>query len=185
MERIRLHAYLSERMLACSTALGPLAAIAVQHYERLDCSAYPRGLPGEALSTAGRLLGVADAYHSRLEPRPHRPASTPEQAAADLRCEVRAGRLDEDVVDAVLAAAGHRVGGRREWPAGLTTRELEVLRLLARGFSSRQISQQLVISPKTASNHVEHIYAKLGVSNRALANLFAAKHGLITALKMG
>jgi DNA-binding NarL/FixJ family response regulator len=80
-----------------------------------------------------------------------------------------------------LAAAGHRAPKRREWPAGLTSREVDILRLLARGMSNKQIAHALVISPKTTSSHVEHIYAKLGVTNRALASLFAAKHGLIAA----
>ena len=47
MERVRLHPYLSERMLSFSPALAPLGAIAVQHHERLDGSGYPRGLSGE------------------------------------------------------------------------------------------------------------------------------------------
>jgi DNA-binding NarL/FixJ family response regulator len=93
---------------------------------------------------------------------------------------VRAGRLDADAVAAVLGVAGHRVGKRRSWPAGLTSREIEILRLLARGLSNKQIATRLTISAKTASSHVEHIYAKIGVSNRALASLYAAKHGLIT-----
>ena len=92
---------------------------------------------------------------------------------------MRAGRLDGDAVDAVLRAAGHRVRRRRDRPAGLTPREIEVLRLLARGLSHKQIAEQLVISRKTASNHVEHIYAKIGVSNRALASVFASVHGLL------
>lgn len=61
----------------------------------------------------------------------------------------------------------------------LTAREVEVLRLLARGLSKKEIAQQLVISPKTAGSHVENIYAKTGASNRAQASLFAVKHGLL------
>jgi len=79
----------------------------------------------------------------------------------------------------VLAAAGHRVSGRRSGAAGLTPREVEVLRLLARGFSNKQIAAQLVISPKTVGNHAEHIYAKIGATNRAGAGLFAMQHGLL------
>ena len=81
---------------------------------------------------------------------------------------------------ALLSAAGHRVRRRRAWPAGLTTREVEVLRLLARGLSNKQIAERLVVARKTVDNHVEHIYAKLGVSNRARASLFAVRHGIIT-----
>src|SRR5206468_2282146 len=94
VERIRLHPYLTERMLASSTALAPLGAIAVQHHERMDGSGYPRGLSGEALSPPARILAAADMYRARTEPRPHRPARSVDQTAADLRAEVRAGRLD-------------------------------------------------------------------------------------------
>ena len=97
----------------------------------------------------------------------------------ELRADVTAGRLDAEAVEAVLGAAGHRVSRRREGPAGLTSREVEVLRLLARGLSNKQIAERLVISPKTAGNHVEHIYAKIDASSRATASLFAMQHGLL------
>jgi DNA-binding NarL/FixJ family response regulator len=79
----------------------------------------------------------------------------------------------------VLGAAGHRVPRRREGPAGLTTREVEVLRLLARGLSNKEIAEGLVISPKTVANHAEHIYAKINASTRAAAGLYAMQHGLL------
>jgi HD-GYP domain-containing protein (c-di-GMP phosphodiesterase class II) len=180
LERARMHVYLTERMLSASPALSPLAAIAGQHHERLDGSGYPRGLTGGDITPAGRILAAADSYRARLEPRPHRPAQSPGQAASELRADVRAGRIDADAAQAVLAAAGHRPGKRREWPAGLTNREVEVLRLLSRGMSNKEIAAELTISPKTAGAHLEHIYSKLGVNNRALAGLFAAKHGLVT-----
>ena len=179
LERVRTHPYLSERMLACAPSLEGLGRIAVQHHERLDGSGYPRGLSGEQVGTAARLLAAADVYQALGEPRPHRPARVAQDAAGELRAEVTAGRLDGEAVDSVLRAAGHRVGRRREWPAGLTAREVEVLRLLARGLSNKQIAQQLVISPKTAGSHVEHIYRKIDASNRAQASLFAMRHGLM------
>jgi DNA-binding CsgD family transcriptional regulator len=89
------------------------------------------------------------------------------------------GRFDADAVEAVLGAAGHRVRRRREGTAGLTQREIEVLRLLARGLSNKEMSVQLVISPKTVANHVEHVYAKIGATGRARASLFAVQHGLL------
>jgi HD-GYP domain-containing protein (c-di-GMP phosphodiesterase class II) len=181
LERVRLHPYLTERMLASSETLAALGTIAVQHHERLDGSGYPRGLSGDALTPAGRTLAAADAYHAMTEPRPHREARTPEEAAAELRAGVRQALFDGDAVEAVLGAAGHPVKRRREWPGGLTSRELEVLRLLVRGLSNKQIAEQLVISRKTAGSHVEHIYSKIGVSNRAQASLFAVKHGLMSA----
>jgi HD-GYP domain-containing protein (c-di-GMP phosphodiesterase class II) len=179
MERVRLHPYLTERMLASSPSLAPLGAIAAQHHERMDGSGYPRGVSGRELSPAARVLGAADMYHARLEPRPHRTTRTPDEAASDLKAEVRAGRLDGDAVAAVLEAAGHRSKRRREGPAGLTAREIEVLRLVARGLSNKEIARQLVIAPATARNHIEHIYAKIGVANRAQASLFATRRGLM------
>ena len=178
-ERVRIHPYLTERMLHQSAALAPLGAIAVQHRERLDGSGYPRGLSGAAISRPARILGAADAYQAMREPRPHRPARSAEEAAAELRAEARAGRLDAEVVEAVLGAAGHRVARRRGGPAGLTPREVEVLRLLARGLSNREIAERLVITPKTVGNHIEHIYAKIDASTRATASLFAVHHGLL------
>jgi HD-GYP domain-containing protein (c-di-GMP phosphodiesterase class II) len=178
-ERVRLHPYLTERMLACSPALAPLAAVAVQHHERLDGSGYPRGLSGGALSPEGRVLAAADFYRSRTEPRPHRPARSAGEAAAQLRAEARAGRMDSGAAEAVLSAAGHPATRRPARPADLTGREVEVLQLLARGLSNKEIAERLVISRRTAAHHVEHIYAKTGTTNRALASLFAANHGLI------
>jgi len=179
LERVRLHPYLTERMLSFSPGLAPLGVIAGQHHERLDGRGYPRGLSGDAISSAGRILAAADVYHALTEARPHRPAWSAADAAAELRAQVASGRLDGAAADAVLRAAGHRVRRRREWPAGLTAREVEIVRLLARGLTAKAIAERLVISPKTASSHIEHIYAKAGVSNRAQLSLFAMKHGLM------
>jgi HD-GYP domain-containing protein (c-di-GMP phosphodiesterase class II) len=180
MERVRLHPYLTGRMLAFSPALARLREVAVQHQERLDGSGYPRGLAGNAMSPAGKLLAAADAYRAMVEPRPHRAALPADAAAGELRAGVRRGLFDGDAAEAVLVAAGHPARRRRELPAGLTARELEVLRLLVRGLSNKEIADELVISRSTVGTHVEHIYTKLGVSTRALASLFAMKHGLMT-----
>ena len=123
--------------------------------------------PAAPLSPEARILAAADAYQAMSEPRPHRPARPPDDAARELREDVGRGRLDADAVDAVLGAAGHRVPRRREGPAGLTRREVEVLVLLARGLSNKAIAAQLVVSPKTVGHHIEHIYRKIGCSTRA------------------
>ncbi|MBA3382597.1 MAG: HD domain-containing protein, partial [Actinobacteria bacterium] len=183
-ERVRLHPYYTERALARPAALARLGAIAGAHHERVDGSGYHRGLTGASLSPSARVLAAADAYHAMTEPRPHRPQLGPADAADELRRDVRAGRFDGDVAEAVLAAAGHRTGSRRRSaPGGLTPRELEVLVLLARGASTREIAKMLVIAEKTAANHVEHIYAKIDVSTRAAAALYAMRHGLLETLE--
>jgi HD-GYP domain-containing protein (c-di-GMP phosphodiesterase class II) len=178
LERVRLHPYLGERMLSTSSALAPLAAVVAEHHERLDGSGYPGRLSGIAISPSGRVLAAADTYHALTEPRPHRPARPAPEAATELRAEATAGRLDGDAVDAVLRAAGHRVRRGRQWPNGLTTREVEVLRLVACGLSNKEIAHEMVISRKTVGSHIEHVYTKIGCSNRAQASLFAMKHGL-------
>lgn len=179
-ERVRLQPQLTERMLHRSPGLAPAGRVAGHVRERCDGSGYPRGLNAGAIPPASRVLAAADSYQAMREPRPHRPAMAPAEAADELRREVHAGRLDADAVDAVLAtAAGKQTGRRRSGPAGLTAREIEVLRLVASGRSTKAIAEHLVITPKTVGNHVEHIYAKIGVSNRAAASLYAMRHGLL------
>jgi DNA-binding CsgD family transcriptional regulator len=178
-ERVRLYPHYTERMLHRSRALAPAGRLAGQVRERLDGSGYPSGLTGVALSLPSRLLATAEAFQSKLEPRPHRPALSVAEATQVLRDDVRAGRLDPEVVDAVLRAAGARVGRRRSGPAGLTSREVEVLQCVARGLSNKEIARQLGISPKTVGNHVEHVYTKIGADNRAAAGLYAMRQGLL------
>jgi DNA-binding CsgD family transcriptional regulator len=181
-ERVRLHPYFTERVLARVEGLGLAGAAAAGHHERLDGSGYHRRLPAAMLPPAHRLLAAADAYHAMTEPRPHQPALAPARAAEELRAEVRRGRLDGDAAEAVLDAAGHAARVRRRaWPAGLTAREIEVLRLVVRGHSNRRIAPELVVSPATVDHHVRHIYAKADVSTRAGATLFAMQHGLVEA----
>jgi HD-GYP domain-containing protein (c-di-GMP phosphodiesterase class II) len=184
-ERAHLHPYLTDRMLAGIRELDGCRTIAARHHERLDGSGYPAGLTAAALSPADRLLAAADVYHAMTEPRPHRPAHTPDDAAAELGHEVRAGRLDGDAVVAVLAAAGHRAPPRRQGPRGLTPREVEVLSLVARGLVNKEIARELGVSPKTVSRHVEHVYAKIGVGTRAGATLFATQQGLVGGYQPG
>ncbi|HVW27371.1 MAG TPA: HD domain-containing phosphohydrolase [Polyangiaceae bacterium] len=178
-ERVRMQPYITDRMLNQSAALAPLVPIVALYRERLDGSGYPRGLIGASISRPGRILAAADVYQALLEARPHRGAHPPEEAARTLRDEARAGKLDHEIVEAVLSAAGHRTRARRDGPAGLTAREVEVLRLLARGLSTKEIAKKLVVSPKTAANHIEHIYSKIDAKNRVAASLFAVEHGLL------
>lgn len=179
-ERVRLHSYHTERVLARPATLGRLGALAAMHHERLDGSGYHKGLPAAMLPPAARILAAADVYQALTEPRPHREARSADEAAEELRREVRAGRLDGEASNAVLAAAGHRAPrARRELVAGLSERQVEVLRLIARGNSMKQIAARLFISEKTVDNHIQHIYARIGVSTRAGATLFAMEQGLV------
>jgi HD-GYP domain-containing protein (c-di-GMP phosphodiesterase class II) len=179
-ERVRLHPYYTERILARPDALALSGVIAACHHERLDGSGYHRNARGEALSPSARLLAAANFYQARIEARPNRDALSPEQVAQVMRQEVRAGRLDSDAANAVLAAAGHHTTPvRRERVAGLSEREIDVLRLIARGLSNRQMAQQLHVSEKTIGTHIMHIYEKIGCSTRSAATLFAVQHHLV------
>jgi DNA-binding CsgD family transcriptional regulator len=162
-ERVRLHPYLSGRILAFVRYPRPVGWLAVEHHERLDGSGYPQGSNGNAMTLASRILAVADAYRTWVEPRPYRPACSADEAAVQLLSKARAGRLDGGAVDTVLCAAGQHVRRHPQLPAGPTPREIEVLKFVALGHRHSEIAERLVISHKTARHHVEHIYGKIGV----------------------
>ncbi|GHG52040.1 metal-dependent phosphohydrolase [Sinomonas cellulolyticus] len=177
-ERLRLHPYYSERIIARAPAVAPLARLAGMHHERLDGSGYYRGAAGPELPWEARVLAAADAFRELLVAAAGRPA--PLARAADALTLQAPQKLDRDAVDAVLAAAGLR--DRRShpaWPNGLTEREVEVLRLICRGATKKDVAESLAISPNTADHHVRHIYTKIGVSSRAAATLFAVEHDLL------
>ena len=178
-ERVRMHPYFTDRVLTRIPGLARVAAIARAHHEHIDGSGYPLGLAGAALGRPERLLAAAVAYQSALEPRPYREALTPEEAAARLSERVRSGVLDPSSVDAVLAVVGHPATRRRREDT-LSPRETEILGLVARGLSNREIASRLVLSEKTVRNHVERTYAKIGATNRVGASLYALEHGLVT-----
>lgn len=177
----RLHPYHSERALAALGVKGREAAVLVsRHHERLDGSGYHRSLRGPDLSPSARILAAAEAWQSAREARPHRAAASAAAVAAQLRGQVREGRLCPDATEAVLDCAGHaghRDSGTRL--SGLTGREIEVLRLIAGGLTAKEAARKLAISPKTADNHIQNLYAKIGVSTRAGAALYALEHGLL------
>jgi DNA-binding NarL/FixJ family response regulator len=124
------------------------------------------------------VLAAADVFAGMTADRPHRAAHPPEKAAAELR-RLADGRLDLDAVRAVLNAAGETPPPARGAPAGLSEREIEVLRLMTRGLSNREIGTRLFISGRTTEHHVQHIYTKIGVSTRAAAAMFAMHHDLV------
>jgi HD-GYP domain-containing protein (c-di-GMP phosphodiesterase class II) len=178
-ERVRLHAYYTERMLARPQALAHIGSIASKVNERIDGSGYHRGLPSAAIPAPARMLAAADVFQAMTEPRPYRQAHTTKEATDTLSREAREGRLAPEAVDAVLGAAGVRSPKRRSGPAGLTPREVEVLVLLARGGTTKHIARALGIAPKTAGTHIERIYAKTGAVSRSTATLFALQQGLL------
>jgi HD-GYP domain-containing protein (c-di-GMP phosphodiesterase class II) len=177
-ERVRLHPYYTERILARTGAFAALAPLAGAHHERLDGSGYHRGLHAAALSRPMRVLAAADGYAAMTAARPYRPARSAGDAARELRAEAAAGRLCPEAVEAVLAGAGHAAARRPAHPCELTDREVEVLGLLARGLTNKEIAARLVVSPRTVQHHVAHIYLKIGRRTRAGAALFAMEHGL-------
>jgi HD-GYP domain-containing protein (c-di-GMP phosphodiesterase class II) len=179
-ERVRTHTYIGERILARCHALDEIAAVAGAHHERLDGSGYHRG--ARDASVVAEIVAAADVYRALLEDRPHRAALTPDAAALALAADADGGRLNRVAVDAVITAAGHApTSPNVARPAGLTEREVDVLRLIARGRSNKEVGRELKISAKTVGTHVEHIYAKAGVTTRAGATLFAMEHDLIRA----
>jgi HD-GYP domain-containing protein (c-di-GMP phosphodiesterase class II)/DNA-binding CsgD family transcriptional regulator len=180
-ERVRLHSYWTERILRRCPALERLAPLAPAHHERLNGSGYHRAARGIELSAGERLLQASDVFAALTEPRPYREALTRLDAASTLQAEVSAGRLDAQAVGAVGEAAGlpHRRAG---WPNELTDREVEVLRVLARGLTNREIADILIVSPRTVQHHLASVYDKLGVRSRAGAAVFAIEQGLVPAV---
>jgi HD-GYP domain-containing protein (c-di-GMP phosphodiesterase class II) len=178
-ERVRLHPYLTGRILDRIGGLDRVARIAANHHECVDGSGYPRGLAAGQLSLADRIVAAAVAYESALEPRPYRAARTRDEAAERLRRRAAAGQLDELAVHAVLGAAGHAPTRPKRRDDRLTPREVEILLLVARGASNKEIAEQLFLSQKTVRNHVERTYAKLGVNNRIGASLYVLESGLL------
>jgi HD-GYP domain-containing protein (c-di-GMP phosphodiesterase class II) len=179
-DRVETHPLVTDQLLRRVPHTAALAAVASAAHERLDGSGYHRRVTGSSLDEAQRVIAAADCYAAMTSDRPHRSALTPGAAAAELRAMSRAGRLDGEAAERVLAAAGHRRTARPPLPAGLTPREAEVLRLLSLGLTTRQVAERLVIAEKTADHHVQHIYAKIGVSTRGAAALFAIEHGILT-----
>ncbi len=176
-----LHPYHGERALASLGGDGKaVAGLVLRHHERLDGTGYHRYAKAADLSPAARILAAAEAFQTAREARPHRAAMNDTAAAAKLRSAVRDGKLCPEAVEAVLAVAGQPA--RRdvtERLAGLTPREIEVLRLIVAGNTAKEAARKLEIAPKTADNHIQNLYSKIGVSTRAGAALYALERGLV------
>jgi HD-GYP domain-containing protein (c-di-GMP phosphodiesterase class II) len=185
LDRVELHAMLTEQMLRRSAALADLNPTAAAHHERADGSGYHRGLDGESLDLAASVLAATDIYVGLTADRADRPAFSDASAAAEIRQLAASGQLPQRAADAVLAATNHAEPSqtrarRSQHPAGLTDREVEVLYLAARGLTTKDIAERLFISPKTADHHIQHVYSKIDVSTRGAAALWAMQHGLVS-----
>src|SRR5207249_2770235 len=115
-----------------------------------------------------------EVYVGMTTERADRLPFSPDDAAVELRRLEADGVLEPRASRAVLVAAGHGEphapsSRLQQHPGGLTRREVDVLQLAARGLTTREIADRLVISPKTADHHIQHIYGKIGVSTRAAA----------------
>jgi DNA-binding NarL/FixJ family response regulator len=164
-------------VLSRATSLAPVAEIATLAHERLDGTGYHRRLSAAACPPAARLLAASDVYRALVEERPHRPARSADEAASEVSRMAAAGSLCPDASRAVLEAAGH-ANPRVVRVSGLTDREVEVLRLLARGLTNKEIASALDISTKTAGHHVQHVFEKLGVTTRSAAAVCAMHRGV-------
>jgi len=183
-----LRSYLPAVVFLClgtgvGLAFAVLNTVAAAHHEKADGSGYHKGLRADATDRVGRLLAAVDVYVGLTTERSDRPGFSAEAAATELRELVSRGVFEAAIVDAVLTAAGHQratvAPPRTPAPGGLSRREVEVLRLAARGLTTREIADRLFISPKTADHHIQHVYTKINVSTRAAAALWAMEHELV------
>jgi DNA-binding CsgD family transcriptional regulator len=175
---------LTEQMLRRSPAFAALTPVAAAHHEKADGSGYHKRLRNDAAGAVPCVLTAADVYVGLTTERADRPAFSAEDAAAELRRLASQGVLEHRATNAVLTAAGHDDPGagksrRAQHAGGLSSRELEVLHLAAKGLTTRQIADRLFISPKTADHHIQHVYTKIGVSTRAAAALWAMQHAVV------
>jgi HD-GYP domain-containing protein (c-di-GMP phosphodiesterase class II) len=183
-DRVERHPMLTEQMLRRSAALQTLNPIASSHHEKCDGSGYHKRVRADTANPGACVLAAAEIYVGLTTERADRAPFSPEDAASELRRLAQRGALDQRATHAVLAAAGHGTPktlepSRPQNPGGLSHREVDVLRLAARGLTTQQIADRLYISPKTADHHIQHIYNKIDVSTRAAAALWAMQNAIV------
>ena len=183
-DRVELHPMLTEQMLRRSPALAALNSIASAHHEKCDGSGYHKRVRADGADPCAGVLTATEIYVGLTTERADRPPFSAEDAAAELRRLASQGVLEPRATRAVLVAAGHGepeapASKRPRNPGGLSHREVDVLRLAARGLTTQAIADRLFISPKTADHHIQHIYDKIGVSTRAAAALWAMQHAVV------
>jgi HD-GYP domain-containing protein (c-di-GMP phosphodiesterase class II) len=181
-EQMRLHPYHGERILANVPTLRGAAALVGAHHERLDGEGYYRGLRDRQVPMGSQIIAVADRFDELTHDAPGRPGLETEVALTTLRPEVGTGfsaSIFEALEHSLGRARSHTGRVRPDRPGDLTDRELEVLQLAAKGMSRKDMAHKLYVSESTVRTHLEHIYAKIGVSSRAAATLFAVEHQLL------
>jgi DNA-binding CsgD family transcriptional regulator len=181
-EILRLHSYHGERILASVPAVAPLAPIVGGHHERFDGGGYFRGLKGRDIPLGARIVAVANRLDELTHDAPGRTALSIDDALTVLARESGAS-LDGEIVAPVRRSLGATpiipASAEAPWPAGLTDREVDVLRLASKGLTRKQIGDQLSITENTVRHHLEHIYEKTGTATRVAVTLFAMEHNLI------
>lgn len=177
--RVRLHAWETVRILSATPLFTDEAGVAGSAHERLDGSGYHRQSGADHLDQPARILAAADVAVALASDRPHRPARSSSEVSGHLRSEASDGRLDHDVVLAMCDALGTGIEGQVPWPEGLSDREVEVVRLVARGASNKEIAAALGITPKTVAHHVAHVYGKTGCVSRVGLARYALQRGLL------
>jgi DNA-binding CsgD family transcriptional regulator len=177
---------LTEQMLRRSPALAMLNPVASAHHEKCDGSGYHKRVRADAGNLGAGVLAAVEVYVGMTTERADRAPFSVEDTAAELRRLVSHGVLEPRASQAVLVAAGHGApeasalaSARSKHPGGLSGREIDVLRLAAKGLTTKAIADRLYISPKTADHHIQHIYDKIGVSTRAAAALWAMQHAVV------
>ena len=183
-DRVELHPMVTEQMLRRSPALAVLNPLASAHHARCDGSGDHKRLRADEEGVSGCVLAATEVYVGLTTERADRSPLEPAAAAVELRRLESEGLLEPRATRAVLVATGNgepqmQKGKRQHNPGGLTRREVEVLRLAARGLTTSQIADRLYISPKTADHHIQHIYSKIRVSTRAAAALWAIEHAVV------
>ncbi len=193
-ESLRLHPYYAERILSRSPAFVSVIPMVAAHHERPDGTGYHRGLSGRDIPLGARIIAVADNFDVLTHEGPEQPALDPDTALRTMAKDVGT-QFSAEPFEALVESLGkslrvvapgnserngsdERVADQ-DWPGGLTSREVEVLRVLATGASRRDMAKQLAVSEHTIRHHLEHIYSKIDVHTRVSATLFAIEHDLL------
>ena len=155
------------------------ATLASFVYERLDGSGYFRKARAEAMGMQERMLAAAAAFAALCSPRPWRPAHGEVAAATLLTAQAAAGRFDRRAVEAVIAAARATAPALPQRDAAFSDREIDVMRHISQGATSREAARALRISPASVRMHVDSIFDKLESTSRPAMTLKALARGLL------